>query len=279
MLLFGDLFRTMALRNRIAIIHNLAKSGGTIISRSMGAMNSILLFSEIHPCGPSMIRLLLDTPELSRNYDIRYQAQAWYGIDDSGISEGESFVQVLRAITERASSMNRTVVLRSWSHIDFLGIPFTNPSGVCGLTQALEAHFELRHIGVLRHPVDQWLSMRTRLVYKDITLNNYLAGYGRFIQQDHVERWLTYESFVLDPDAFLKAASQMLRIEFDPYWSSHWQENSRITGDRMASGPVVREIRLGPKRPVNQSLLDQFWASRAYHEILSATGYKHPVAS
>jgi len=239
-------------------------------------MKSVWLFSEIHPRGPVLFQSVFNAAELSQKYDLQCQAQAWYGLGDLKTSNGSNFVEIVQAIAEGASRKNRTVVLRSWSHIDFLGRPFTEPSGVNELVVALDDYFDLKHFGVFRHPIDQWASMMTRWVYQDITLNDYLVGYKKFIEQPCISQWQTYESFVAEPNGYLQDASRVLNVDYDPDWSRQWQANLRITGDRMASGSGVGEIKLGQKRQIDESLLQQFWESEIYQEILAATGYRHP---
>ena len=54
-------------RPRIRLLHHLARSGGTVISRCLGAMDRVVLLSEIHPLGVRM-------------FDPLYQAHAWHGL-------------------------------------------------------------------------------------------------------------------------------------------------------------------------------------------------------
>ena len=48
----------------IRLIHNLPRSGGTIISKSLGAQKDVVLLSEIHPEGVS-IRKKMGLPTLN----------------------------------------------------------------------------------------------------------------------------------------------------------------------------------------------------------------------
>ena len=58
----------------IRLIHNLQRSGGTIISKCLGAQDDIVLLSEIHPSGIEVLK------KMKRNCDFGdpiFQAQEW----------------------------------------------------------------------------------------------------------------------------------------------------------------------------------------------------------
>ena len=59
----------------IRIIHNLPRSGGSIISKSISAQNDVILLSEIHPDGMKF-REKMDVE--SKIGDPLYQFQEWY---------------------------------------------------------------------------------------------------------------------------------------------------------------------------------------------------------
>ena len=63
----------------IRIIHNLPRSGGTIISKSVSAQKNISLLSEIHPFGIEIREKMGVNPDLG---DPLYQFQNWYKFFD-----------------------------------------------------------------------------------------------------------------------------------------------------------------------------------------------------
>ena len=54
-------------RPTLRLVHHMARSGGTLISRCLGCMSGVLLLSEIHPLGTAQFNPLV-------------QAQRWYGL-------------------------------------------------------------------------------------------------------------------------------------------------------------------------------------------------------
>jgi len=138
----------------LPILHHMARSGGTIISRCIGCMQGIVLLSEIHPFG----------------YERRYinplaQAHEWYGLltpeDVSLVLSRElyPFAEGIALIRERCEERGLTLVIRDWSHIDFTGWPH-NPAPAFRLStaQALTGRFKVVSAATVRHPIDQWLS-------------------------------------------------------------------------------------------------------------------------
>src|SRR5512145_1245226 len=56
-----------ATRPPLRLLHHMARSGGTLISKCLGCMSGVVLLSEIHPLGTNHFNPLL-------------QAQRWYGL-------------------------------------------------------------------------------------------------------------------------------------------------------------------------------------------------------
>ena len=54
-------------RPTLRLLHHMARSGGTLISKCLGCMSGVLLLSEIHPLGTNHFNPLV-------------QAQRWYGL-------------------------------------------------------------------------------------------------------------------------------------------------------------------------------------------------------
>ena len=91
----------MLLKPRIRILHNLARSGGTLVSKCLGCMDRVALLSEIHPLGTQMFNPLT-------------QAHDWYGLLESeDINPGKhDFVDVIKLIEQRCRETGKTLVIR-----------------------------------------------------------------------------------------------------------------------------------------------------------------------
>src|SRR5512132_3587664 len=166
-----------AARATLRLVHHMARSGGTLISKCLGCMSGVVLLSEIHPLGTNQFNPLV-------------QAQRWYGLLSSQDlhdlkSRGRiGFVDAIELIRRRADDCGQRLVIRDWSHLDFTGVPFiAKPAHRLLTAEALARRFELLQVCTVRHPLDQWLSLsQLAVVQGRLTLEGFLAGYRRFAE-------------------------------------------------------------------------------------------------
>ena len=110
----------------------MARTGATLINRCLGSMAGVAVLSEVHPCDPQ--------------YKITRQAAAWFRLlseDDtpwlrslSARTPPEAFADIVVRLAERSAEQGRHLVLRDWSHLDFLGVPFVHQPPMELLTEA-----------------------------------------------------------------------------------------------------------------------------------------------
>lgn len=103
----------------VAVVHQMARTGGTLVNRCLGSMRGLLVLSEVHAFDPQL--------KLTR------QAGAWFGLlrkDDLSwlkeISTGHPsvvFAEVVGRLAERSTAQGRHLVQRDWigSHFQFIG--------------------------------------------------------------------------------------------------------------------------------------------------------------
>jgi Sulfotransferase family len=254
----------------LRLVHHMARSGGTLISRCLGCMSGVLLLSEIHPLGTAQFNPLV-------------QAQRWYGLLSSQDlldvrARGRiAFVDAIELIHRRAADSGQRLVLRDWSHLDFTGVPFiTKPAYRLLTAEALKGRFDLRQVCTVRHPLDQWLSLRQLAVIQGkLTLEAYLAGYRQFAAQARALGFLRYEDFAADPTAVMKGLCRALDLRFDRHFTERWSSYTFVTGDVSGSRGGT-EIQPVPRRAVDPGLLDQVGANPDYRTSLELLGYDHP---
>jgi hypothetical protein len=260
-------------RPPLRLLHHMARSGGTLISRCLGCMSGVLLLSEIHPLGTAQFNPLV-------------QAQRWYGLLSSqDLAELKArgrigFVDAIELIYQRAADAGQRLVIRDWSHLDFTGVPLVASPAYRLLTaDALAGRFELRQICTVRHPLDQWLSLRGLAVIQGkLMLDDYMRGYRRFAEQAREIGFLRYEDFVADPDEVMKELCHRLELRFDRDFSERWSSYAFVTGDVAGSRGGVR-IQPVPRRPAEPQLLDALQANPDYGTSLELLGYTHPAQS
>jgi hypothetical protein len=252
-------------RPTLRILHHMARSGGTIISRCLGAMDRVVLLSEIHPLG-------------TRVYNPLEQAEDWYGLltqDDIARASSTTldFADAIELVEQRCREQGRLLVLRDWSHIDYTGVPFTRPVYHSQLVRVLESRFRLLRFSTVRHPLDQWLSMNRQAIMRGkISPPAYLKGFRAFAQMAGETGFIRYEDFTQHPDNALRTICTELNLPFDPAWQQGWQSNVFVTGD-VHPGRAGDQIQPLERRKVDAKTEGVFAADSSCTASLSLLGY------
>ena len=212
-----------AKKQTIRIIHNLARSGGTLISKCLGSMNTVALLSEIHPNAQKAV-----------SFNAVKQAQQWLDFDPTYPWQTNNFVTAIKAIEQHCSQQQQILLLRDWSHVDYLGVPVTSkPDNQASLVNALKNDFHIQNIQLIRNPVDTWLSTRRLNLIKaaKISSTEFIQAYLNYLNNTSSDFQLLYENFLIDPDNTLKQACCHLKIEYDSLYKNKWHKFKQLTGD------------------------------------------------
>ena len=257
-------------RPTLRLLHHMARSGGTLISKCLGCMSGVLLLSEIHPLGTNHFNPLV-------------QAQRWYGLLSSqDLIELKArgrvgFADAIELIRRRAEECSQRLVIRDWSHLDFTGVPFVvRPAHRLLTAEALAPRYELRQVCTVRHPLDQWLSLsQLAVVQGRLTLDSFLTGFRRFAEVAKAIGFHRYEDLTRDPQGVMKALCGDLDLRFDRSFAARWREYTFVTGDVAGSrgGHAIQPV---PRRPVAPDLLARLAENEDYRISLELLGYQHP---
>ena len=264
-------------KQKLRIIHNMARSGSTIMCRCLGCMEGVVLLSELHPLAWKLFNPIL-------------QAQEWFGLftpDDFAEMEKHkdiSYTQVITLIEQRCRERGETLVLRDWAHLDYTGIPFIeSPEYSPMLYTELADSFDIGRISTTRDPVAQWLSLIRLEVMQDklssgaFGLDQFLAGYREFAELCMETGFIRYEDFLLDPDSELRKLCEHLQIEFDPDFINKWADYNTISGyvpDPERLPHHSSRILPPSSKPVEPELKNQFLANPDYHFACELLGYE-----
>jgi hypothetical protein len=207
----------------IRILHSLARSGGTIVSRCLGCMDGVALLSEVHP-----------TLGGEFNDPVR-QAREWYGVHNLHETE---FVDSIAEIAYRLEEQGKALVLRSWDHVDF--VPCSHNRGKkiprrSTLSEALRERFDLREVSLTRDMGDQFASLEKfgepcnvgdlhggRVAFEMQMSDSYTLG------RVPIEE---YENFVTNPERALRHICSALALPYDWQWEDKWHSYVNVTGD------------------------------------------------
>jgi hypothetical protein len=233
-------------------------------------MRGVALLSEFHPAAMGMLTNPLR------------QAWEWHGL----LSEAEAAdliarkapcPEVVTLLRDRAAARGRVLVLREWTHLDYIGVPYARPGGRSALLRQFEARVPTRVGVTVRHPLDHWLSLRELAVMQGrLTLEQHLAGTRRFTEEIAPGPFLRYEDFCADPEPHLRTLCAQLGAPFDPAWSGAWQGYRSVTGDSGTGsrGDRAEVIRPLARKPIDPTLLAAARASSDYQRICALLGYE-----
>jgi hypothetical protein len=253
----------------LRMFHHLARTGGTTISKCLAVMPGVALLSEIHPLGVEKISAL-------------HQAMGWHGLLDQNeidqLGPRPDFVRSIQLIAARASARGIRLVIRDWNHLDFAGAPLVQtPSFRLTAAEALASHFRLRQIASVRHPIDQWQSLRRIPIMRGkIDLDRFLVGYRRFAEIAVMLGFVRFEDFCAEPEPALQRLCDALDLPYDAGWRSRWADYDRITGDETAKHSAAG-LRQPRRRPLEPGLAEAFMKHPDYVPALTLLGYGHPL--
>lgn len=256
-----------ATRPRIRVLHHMARTGGTIISKCLASMETVLLLSEIHPRGVQQFNPLA-------------QAHTWFQLlteDDIARINDHAipFTDAIDLVWRRAENRGKTLVIRDWTHLDFTAAPFlAERSYRLTTAEVLRQAFDVIHVATVRHPIDQWLSLRQLDVMQNkITLEEFLRDCHRFAVTSREIGYLRYEEFTRNPNGVLGKLCKRLDLAFDPAYHQRWKTYTKITGDPSSS---ACDIRPASRRAVEPGLIDRIAANADYRATLDLLSYGHP---
>lgn len=261
----------MTSRPTIRVLHHLARSGGTLISRCLASMAGVAVLSEIHPAGAA-----IHYP----HYDPVEQAMRWYNLIDAderarlGRTTPERFADAIALIRERAEARGLALVIRDWTQLDYLGLPFRRETSArLETVAALEDRFEIRSFATMRHPIGQWLSLRKISGTNEMTLEGFLAGYRRFAEDAVQMGFVRYEDFTATPEASLHQIATGLALPYDPSFIDRWTDYRNMTGDTPSADESTTRIAPAKARPLPPGLVERFAAMADFNLAIGMLGY------
>ena len=253
----------------LRIFSNLARTGGTLVSRCIGSMDGVALLSEIHPVG-----------SLVSDINILNQAVNWYQLFRSGeIPRDKSFTfdEITMLIARALDKKGLQLVIRDWVHLDFMAVPFIDkPYYHSRLVEQLEKDFTIIQYHLVRHPVPQWISTnRIQIIHGKLSLEQYLEGYYRYALSCLDNGYVRYEDFSVEPEKKMQQICEHLQINYDPGFMQKWSGYSNITGDVYGekNQPKYSYIKPVVLPEVDARFYEQLHRCEYYTKALELLGY------
>lgn len=193
----------------IRILHHWACSGGTILSRTIGSLPRVVLFSEVHP----LAHLRLNTT--GREYtptDLIQQLCLPHNGRDPVLCVA-TWNGAIDALHQALAAEQKHLVLRSHSHVDFFtGANYPEQPMV---SRCLAARHDLLELLSVRHPLDSWISIQIQGWHNDFrfpSLAEFCRRGLRMIESCAGMPLLRYEDFTLQPNYTMQLVSEVLKL-------------------------------------------------------------------
>jgi hypothetical protein len=220
----------------IRIIHHLACSGGTLISKCLSAMPNVFLLSEVHPSTELHIGSI--DPKYMPS-DIASLAK-YSGIPKYKDLANQIFLNSVISANKHVEKFGGVLILRDHTHADFcLG---EKNSDSPALVDLLTPHFDVKSLLTIRDPIDAYISLEKNewLHFEPKTFDEYCSRVKSLIKCYHNIDLIKYEEFVLSPESCMKAICESLAIEYSDLFLNIYDQ-FKMTGDSGRKSFIISE--------------------------------------
>jgi hypothetical protein len=240
---------------KLRIIHHLACSGGTLISKCLSALPNVYLLSEVHP--HTGLAVDLDKPRYSPT-DITSLAK-YAKIPFSNELADKIFKQSIISAYEHVESLGGTLVLRDHTHADFnTWSVIPQRSRVVSL---LEENFNIQSILTVRDPIDAYSSLVKNgwVHFEPKSFDEYCRRLLLLLEQFSSDQIFSYELLSSEPQTQVAAICHRLDLQFDETFENIFSL-FKVTGDSGRKSDVISEReRIAPQAIIEESENSPFY--------------------
>lgn len=218
----------------IRVIHHLACSGGTLVSKCVAALPNVFLLSELHPT--SKLHMGGGKPKFLPA-DVITQAR-YAKIPDVNSLAWKIFVNNIKATEQHVSSFGGHLVIREHTHSDFcVGESFTRKSSV---VDHLKGEFNVLRVVTLRNPIDSYLSLVNNKWehFEPKGFGEYCKRVDAFISEYTSEQIFKYEDFVENPKESVQKIAKVLDLPFSASFLDMF-DIFKVSGDSGRSSDTI----------------------------------------
>jgi len=242
-----------------------------LLSRCLGVLPQGALLSEINPAAV----------KLYPHFCPLYQDQNWlHLLSDEDLEKfslvdltiAGNFRDLISVFHLRAAAAGRHLILRDFSYIDFVGLPYNlRPPYRLSIYDALPEGMPTRAIAFIRHPIDQWISLCKHVELLPLEAALFCHSYMMFLQKTASIPIYKYETFVENPEEQMKAICRDLNLSFDSSCFELFHDFNAVTGDLTRLGE--KSISLPKRQAVSEETGEAFRSCENYWQVLNEAGY------
>ncbi|WNC71303.1 hypothetical protein RGQ13_14385 [Thalassotalea psychrophila] len=244
----------------IRIIHHLACSGGTLISKCISAMPNVYLLSEVHPFINRGTGLGTDISTLTKYAGIPNQRKLAEGL----------FKESIDKVYQHVNDLGGALVLRDHSHVDFnTNEEIPEKSRTLAI---LEEDYTVQSILTIRNPIDSYESLVKNgwVHFKPRTFDEYCSRLLQLINKFKKEEIFKYEDFVKQPKEQMQMITKALSLPYDDDFEDIFGI-FKVTGDSGRSSDVISDR---PRRELSATFENEIINSTNFQSIIDANYFK-----
>lgn len=256
----------------VRLVHHLACTGGTLISRCVAGLPNTVLLSEIDPLG--MVPALRPGPEAAvaklpfRPTDVLLALRgALRPVPDALVCD--AFAACVETARDTLARSGQALVLRVHSHSQFCSD--VDPAARPTVAEMLGPRCPIRAVVTVRHPLDTFLSLQANnfVHFAPFTLDEFARRHHLFLDRHADVPVVRYEDFVADPERGLERIAGHLGVSHAASALNTF-EVVRLSGDSGRTGGPIRQRQ---RRAVPADVAAEVARSAAYLGLCGRLGY------
>lgn len=246
----------------IRVIHHLACSGGTLISKCLSAMPNVYLLSEVHP----FTNLAINKGKPSYVPSDIATLTKYAGIPNQNDLAKKLFKSAIDEVYEHVTNLGGTLVLRDHTHADFTVNDIVPEKST--IISLLEDKYNIQSVLTIRNPIDSYTSLIKNgwLDANSQSFDEYCRRLLLLISQFKKSNVFKYEGFLTDPQIEMQAIAQALKLPFDSNFEDIFGI-FEVTGDSGRTSDFIGErasqasdeIIEASKKSNNYKILSKKW--------------------
>ncbi|MFT5380067.1 sulfotransferase [Alteromonas sp.] len=251
---------------KLRIIHHLACSGGTLISKCVAAQPNAFLLSELHPT--TRLHMGGGKPKFLPS-DVTTQAR-YANVPNVDELAWRIFQSNIDIASKHIANLGGHLVIRDHTHSDYcVG---KKPEPTSSIVYHLESKFEILSVATIRNPIDSYLSLVANNWehFEPKGFDEYCKRVECFVDSFQQNQIIKYEDIVENPQKYIKKLVDKLEM---PYSDSFIDTFSafNVTGDSGRSGDVISPRK---RRELSESFLREVKNSKSFKKISNKFGYE-----